>query len=1143
MMDNSQPRVISGRGEEIYSKLIKPLFQKSYQYDRVASFYSPKSLKILLNGLAQIWEKGGTIRLIIGFHERMEILPALEKNLEIKKAITTAVKKAMNGFAEEICSLLHNEDNIVPTIREMINQKGLYIRLVTPKVNLQYYEKNHRWPKPEIGTFHSKFIILHHIEESNRKQSIGNHILNTFHRFFYRPSSIKTVKENFSVITGSMNESLLGYTENIEDAILHRSWIKSEREVCEYFLDRFERIWTGEDKDVITMPFTEEFNEIINTINSLFEQKNFTWRDFSSLLQKSPLYCGLNLPNIGLLPHQISVYKDALSRWPIRVLLADEVGLGKTIEAGSILYYMKKFCNVKRVLILTPASLRRQWQNELKIFFNMDFWVYNSTQNKCELENNEIIVSDDPLSKENNIDNLIISWHWARLKSNKNKILMAKDLDLIVVDEAHHARIKEEKNGILSKTHLYNLLKEKEISSPHLILITATPYQTNILDFYSLLDILGVPNDFRDSLDRFAGLASGDLIRDLNMNVTLLKEIHSFIQKYNKKSKFEIIKNLEKMELNSNTMEYLSLLRENNSELKNDVYISNHPASFLTTRNYRSSLSEFGYDFPKANYICPKIVINEQQLELFNDIEKYIQTKLGLPEKILNDNNKIGLLRSLYRQRIVSSFQAAFDTITNRKEKLKHLIENHKSAIEFENYSDEFNSDSNDESDALPYLKPFPRNELSRKAYYQLALTEYYSIQNLLNRVENIFIGKKIKDPKITKLKELLDNYLNYDYKIIVFSRFTSTTEAIVRNLESYYNLHGVGRFDGKIVGIYKLNKTDIEIESRTRQEIVEDMKEGRIKILVCSDAASEGLNLHYANVVINMDVPWNPSRLQQRFGRVDRLGQKAKEVFLINMFYPNSIEEKMYNILENRRIGFRTVLGEVPEIMSNQQKEIINDLAEGNEPKINITLADVEFERSKSLRRKLDKIQTTYSSSKHNNSLYLDLINILYNSLMKRKIKVKNLDDKTIQIENKIISMNPLNENFISLGNPIFEKYEVKHKLNINKMKIFQIIDELENPLFPALIDEDEVFPITSKEWPLLFSYFFNDEPININKLLCFSKKNMADLLIYMKENEEWIWPNHDQITCLTKIKPNKFSINNISIGKELGSIAIRTD
>jgi len=511
---------------------------------------------------------------------------------------------------------------------------------------------------------------------------------------------------------------------------------------------------------------------------------------------------------------------------------------------------------------------------------------------------------------------------------------------------------------------------------------------------------------------------------------------------------------------------------------------------------------------------------------------------LGYPERSINSKNKIGLLRSLYRQRIVSSFQAAFDTLNKRKEKLSELLNNGKIICLQSEETDEFSSNSNDENDAMPLLKFTTNSERAIKAIMGHAQTEFYSIQSLLKRVNKLFLDQKVEDPKIVKLKELLDEHLAKKRKILIFSRFTSTTSSIIKNIADYFNEYGVGRFDGVFVGKYRKNGSVIEKQSRTRKEIVEDLKNSEIKIMVCSDAASEGLNLHYANVVINMDVPWNPSRLQQRFGRVDRLGQKAKEVFLINMFYPESIEEKMYRVLEDRRLGFRAVLGEIPEIMSNQQKQIINDFADGRKPMINLTLAEVERERSHSLKSKLDKIMELSKTGENSFSIYSQFIQILSKSLKNRGRNIQLIDDKTLSIDNSIISLDPLNENYINICNSSFEKFEINLKITNSKIEVVVIEDENNLPLLLAMKEDENIYPIISKNWNSIFSYCFKGDPIDLSLFESFKIENLDELFKFVEKNEEWLWPNHKQISCLSNVVPKKINFNKIQISKNIGFI-----
>ena len=101
------------------------------------------------------------------------------------------------------------------------------------------------------------------------------------------------------------------------------------------------------------------------------------------------------------------------------------------------------------------------------------------------------------------------------------------------------------------------------------------------------------------------------------------------------------------------------------------------------------------------------------------------------------------------------------------------------------------------------------------------------------------------------------------------------------------------------------------------KEEVRNALDNGTIDILLCSEAASEGLNLQSASVVINVDMPWNPAKVEQRIGRVDRLGQRAKNVEVINTWYPNSVEAKMYRMLFERKEIYKLVVGPAQEIIS----------------------------------------------------------------------------------------------------------------------------------------------------------------------------------------------------------------------------------
>lgn len=1140
------PRALSGRGRTIYEKMIAPLLRTSYQYDRVTSYYSPRSLAVLLEEIANVWRKGGTIRLVIGFHQTMEITPALRNNTQISEEVKKAVAKAMMGQIDDLRQNLGSEKtHILSVLREIINQKGLHVLLVTPKVNFEFYKQHGTWPNPEIGIFHSKFSIIHHDTAEEEENSILEKLRARFRRFghqYYRPPPLRGKTERYSLITGSMNESVRGYSENIEDSIHHRSWIEAEKEVCEYFLDRFEKIWLGHDLDVVSMPFTEAFVDVIKSIDRETTLKRVSWSGFRKTVSDSVLYHGLAFPDVGLLPHQIAVYRTALSRWPIRVLLADEVGLGKTIEAGSIISYLMKHNDVRRVMILTPASLRRQWQKELKILFGLDFWVYNSGKRVCEIDEKEFSVGAKPLAFKGDVDNVIVSWHWARIGISEGNLRFdVEDLpDLLIVDEAHHARIHEEDSGD-RPTQLHTLLTELQKDIPHVVLLTATPFQTDILDYYSLLEILGVPEGFRDDLQYFSRWIRGEIPRrSLQTRKTLLQQMHRFIDFFELTNLEARLGELRSMRYDTDPVQYQSLAMRTNEVSETDV-ISTHPTTLLATRNYRSNLAEVGYHFPDPHMHGPGIKINEMQKQLFADIDEFISQRLGTPEKLRNSTRTIGLMRSMYRQRIVSSVKAALDTLNRRKEKLETFLEDGPFSSLEPDESEREDADLAEEADALPYLKYGLPSKDALEATRIKAKAELYSLKRLISQIEKQFKkGPLIVDPKMQRLRDLVKEHTSAGRKVLVFSRYTSTTSSIIDSLNEFIGTVGVGRFDGTMVGTYRVHGRQPVFTECTRKEIVNHLKSGRIQILVCSDAASEGLNLHSANVAINVDVPWNPARLLQRFGRVDRLGQKADDVYLVNLYYPGTIEERMYSVLEDRRLDFRAVLGEVPEIMSEPQKKAISDLGAGVRPMINITFEEVGREREEMLKNRILGIKTANVGDLAKRSPYLHLTSSLKSEALRDGKSVIEHSQSIIEIDGYRVSMDPLDDDFLGLVNPELSRFEVEKPIQGKALPVHQIVDGDRQPLAFAVVDDERWHIISSDNWSSVFRFIFEGKPIDLSLLTTIEGSNTDAVLEELLKSESWVFPDHSAMSCLFRVETEKPSELAVKLGPLLGYIEV---
>ena len=202
-------------------------------------------------------------------------------------------------------------------------------------------------------------------------------------RFIFRDASGQTVSA-----VGSPNETLFGLGANFEEIDVHMSWQDPLGYVARHE-ESFERIWEGHHDGLRVVELDQVFaTELLSRLGSRprpsppgIEPLPVTGSPAATLLdlaRRSPAWAPFNLTTAALYPHQERVFMDALGRWPVRVLLADEVGLGKTLEAGIIVAYALRHLGLRRVTVLAPAGLLRQWQDEMQVHFNLDFWRYDS---------------------------------------------------------------------------------------------------------------------------------------------------------------------------------------------------------------------------------------------------------------------------------------------------------------------------------------------------------------------------------------------------------------------------------------------------------------------------------------------------------------------------------------------------------------------------------------------------------------------------------------------------------------------------------------------------------------------------------------------------------------------------------------------
>ena len=555
-------------------------------------------------------------------------------------------------------------------------------------------------------------------------------------------------------------------------------------------------------------------------------------------LEKSPYHFLLSSEShIDPNPHQINAFCAAIDAMKTGgIVLADEVGLGKTIEAGLVLRYMLE-SGVKKVLIALPASLRKQWELELEDKFNLK----------------SIIL--DRLTVEHDAKN----WH-KKLADRKNVMIVITSYDyspklmkrfpdvkweFLIIDEAHNLRN-------LNSTKRAKRLYELSGGIPK-ILLTATPLQNSLIDLYGLISFID-PRIFGSE--------------------------QVFRQRYIKDEDYDDLKR----------------------ELTPVLY-----------RTLRKDVADYMH-FVKR--ICKTVdfKLSSDEIELYERVNLFLKRDVlySIPE-----SNR-GLIILVIRKLMASSSFALIETFEVLKKRLEKLYEGTRSADAQEGF-DLFWSFVEDEIDESGFEETEDEDAITEKAYIQAELDEVKAIIDVARRIKT--------NSKIIALKKALEISFSYQrdngiaQKAVVFTESKRTQKYIAAELrKSGYGEDDILLFNGdfddtmtkEIYRAWQVKNFGNDNYGRSieyKHAIVDYFKENA-KILICTDAGSEGLNLQFCNTVINYDLPWNPMKIEQRIGRCHRYGQENDVVAINLLNTQNEADKRVYEILSKKFELFEGVFG-----------------------------------------------------------------------------------------------------------------------------------------------------------------------------------------------------------------------------------------
>ena len=592
----------------------------------------------------------------------------------------------------------------------------------------------------------------------------------------------------------------------------------------------------------------------------------------------------LSNSRVEIKPHQVGVVHRVMSEFPHRFLLADEVGLGKTIEAGLIIKELKARGLAKRVLILAPAGLVRQWQFEMKTKFNETFSIYNS-------DTLRVIAMEHPGQNPWTMrDNIITSTAYAAWSEERRREIALAGWDVVVIDEAHHARRQWQGDGRYETTQLYRLAKS--LNDPDVggaascLLLTATPMQLHPFELYSLVELLDpvlFPSypAFEEHRQQLAGL---------NRLVEAVRSWETLDDDAQRLTAEAII------ELSGETAAVLRQRLASPSgrgEVAEEL-LKRHLLSEVLIRNRKSLVGQFQ---PRVAHQWP-VELTDTERAAYDAVTAYVRS--GYDRARAAQNPAIGFLMTTFQKLLCSSSKAISETMIGRISRLERGLAVTPPAASEDELAEQLGEGLEEEevTEALGRLTAATLEE-------DAVVEECRELERLVNMLDEIEIDSKAR-VLVDRLGDILSQ--EPDAKVIIFTQFRNTQEYLRELLAATpWTAH---LFHGSL-------------NPHEKDAVVERFRaaEGP-QLLITTEAGGEGRNFQFCHMLVNYDMPWNPMKVEQRIGRIDRIGQKHP-VLIFNLYMVGTIEERVLRVLD-RRIGlFTETVGGLDPILGNVERDL----------------------------------------------------------------------------------------------------------------------------------------------------------------------------------------------------------------------------
>lgn len=616
---------------------------------------------------------------------------------------------------------------------------------------------------------------------------------------------------------------------------------------------------------------------ILRSVEGTAERAQTVWLSYEAhALPIMESASALTSARIDLLPHQVVLTHRIATASPRRFLIADEVGLGKTIETALILRELASRGELDRALMVVPAGLVNNWHRELNEVFNLDFEVFGSEGDITDRKTNAFAKHD----------RLIASIDTLKRPARIKRLLDAPRWDLVVFDEAHHVTAHRI-GGKVRKTENYKLGEALKGHTRDLLLLSATPHQGNHFQFWMLIQLL---------------------------NPTLFSS-------------------------------------------PEDMLENRHRLNTVMFRRTKADACKPDGDplFARRWVHTESFLMGEEERGFYEKLREYLEDGFDLAKRKGNQGRALGFLMAIFQKIAASSFAAVRRTLKRRM----LMLTLHEALLRDRELDIEGRERLHDEARELIHAEwglgrdPIARSEVDRvmadlkhrlvkkldEEALEMASDPYGSefasshVEDLASAAIDLHLPEerlRIADllsafplQRETKVQKLIDGLgvlwrQNPNEKIVIFATYLGTVDLLAREIEAVYPGQGVVVLRGGDHG------AKVAAERRFKQ------KDGP-RVLVCTAAGREGINLQFARILFNFDLPWNPMDMEQRIGRIHRYGQHhTAQVY--NLVLSDTIEGRIFLLLDDKLTEIARTLGKVDDqgnVAEDLRSQILGQLSE----------------------------------------------------------------------------------------------------------------------------------------------------------------------------------------------------------------------